>query len=557
MSRIGAYVHDARTSLGTVFGNANLRRVILAFGGSAIGDWAYGTAIMVWAYGVGGVTAVGIWATLRLVLVAIVAPFASTLADRFSRKSVMVGADLSRAVLVLVAAVLITVDAPALTVFVVATVASLTGTPFRPALAALMPRLAAEPAELTAANGAVSTLESVAFFVGPAIGALLLGFTSVQVVILFNALTFLWSAALVVRVHESSDGAVADAGDDEDEDQNSRDESFLTESMAGFKEIGRRRDLLLVTGIYAAQTLVAGASFVFGLAIAVEMTPFGARGVGYLDAAMGVGAVLGGVVAIARANRQRLAADFSVGVLFWAIPLILVAVWPHTGTALAAMAITGVANPVVDVNASTIIQRMTPDEVLGRVFGALESALIIAMALGSLVMPYIISAVGLRWSLVVLAGLMLLVVVPTWPRVRRIDTTLREPEGLALVEQSALFAPLERKSLELIAGQLQRVEVPAGEVLIAEGEPGDRFYLVESGQLRVTFAGRELGVAQRGEPIGEIALLRDVPRTATVTAVEPSVVLALDRADFLNAVTGNSEVNNRADDLISRRIPTY
>jgi MFS family permease len=478
MSRVGRHVHDARASLGTVFANPNLRRVILAFGGSAIGDWAYGTAIMVWAYGVGGVTAVGVWATLRLVLVAIVGPFASTLADRYSRKAVMVGADLARAVLVLVCALLITVDAPALSVFVVATLASLAGTPFHPSLAALLPRLATKPAELTAANGAVSTVESVAFFVGPAIGALLLGFTSVQVVVLFNALTFLWSAALVVRVHESREGGVtAPDGDPDDE----AGESFLTESMAGFKEIGHRRDLLLITGIYAAQTLVAGASFVFGVAIAVEMTPFGARGVGYLDAALGVGAVLGGLVAIARANRQRLAADFSVGVLFWAIPLVLVAVWPHTGAALVAMVITGVANPVVDVNASTIIQRMTPDEVLGRVFGALESALILAMAAGSLIMPFIIGAVGLRWSLVVLAVFMLLVVVPTWPRMRRIDTTLRAPVALPLVEQSTLFAPLERKSLELIAGQFQRVEVAAGEVLIAEGQSGDRFYLVESG----------------------------------------------------------------------------
>jgi MFS family permease len=216
-----------------------------------------------------------------------------------------------------------------------------------------------------------------------------------------------------------------------------------------------------------------------------------------------------------------------------------------------------VANPVVDVNASTIIQRMTPDEVLGRVFGALESALILAMAAGSLIMPFIIGAVGLRWSLVVLAVFMLLVVVPTWPRMRRIDTTLRAPVALPLVEQSTLFAPLERKSLELIAGQFQRVEVAAGEVLITEGQSGDRFYLVESGRLRVSFGGADLGTAEPGAPIGEIALLRDVPRTATVTATEPSVVFALDRDDFLNAVTGNSEVSNRADDLISRRIPTY
>jgi CRP-like cAMP-binding protein len=137
------------------------------------------------------------------------------------------------------------------------------------------------------------------------------------------------------------------------------------------------------------------------------------------------------------------------------------------------------------------------------------------------------------------------------------NETLREPEGLVLLRQVPLFAPLDPKSLETIAGQLIRVQVAAGEAVIREGEEGDRFYVIESGALTATFKGDVLSRMGPGEEFGEIALLRDVPRTATVTADEDSVLMALERQDFLDAVTRSTDVTTRADDLISRRIPTY
>jgi len=561
MGRVGNAVRETGASLGTVFGNPALRRLNLAFAGSAIGDWAYATAIVVWAYDAGGITAVGIWGTVRLLLMAVVTPFASAIVDKVSRQGVMITTDLIRAALVLGAAAFIWTDAPVLTVYVIATLAAVAGTPFRPAVSALLPRLVSRPEELTAANGTFSTIESLAFFVGPAIGGILLGFAEVPLVILLNALTFLWSAALVaaIRVPEAAassdpDGGDPDGGDPAD-DEPAR--GFLSESMDGFRTIWGHRDLRLVSGVYCAQTVVAGASIAFGVAIAVEMTDFGSRGVGYLDSAFGVGALLGGLVAIGRASSRKLASDFGVGVIFWALPLLLAAAWPQTLPAFAAMLIIGAANPIVDVNASTILQRLTPDAVLGRVFGALETGLITAMALGSIAMPLLIEWIGLRWSLVAMALAITVVVVPAMVPLRRLDGRLGEPEGLVMLRQIPLFAPLEPKSLERVAQQLIRLEVHAGDAVIREGEEGDRFYLVESGRVSASFQGEFLSTAGPGDPFGEIALLRDVPRTATVVADEASVLLALERDDFLNAVTGNSEVSSRADDLIARRIPTY
>jgi len=568
MSRVGAALSETRNSLTTVFRNPGLRRVNLAFAGSAIGDWAYATAIVVWAYSVGGVTAVGLWGTVRLLLMATATPFASVVVDRFPRKTVMVTADLLRGGLVLAAAVLIWAEAPVIVVFVLATLASIAAAPFRPAVAALLPKLVTKPEELTAANGASSTIESLAFFVGPALGGLLLTVASVPVVIVFNALTFLWSALLVSRIQvpsakeetptqapaETGEGAADNPAPETVEEAG---EGFLHEVTAGFRTIAVHKDLRLISLVYCAQTVVAGASIVFGVDIAVQMTDFGPSGVGYLDSVLGVGAILGGLVAIGRASARRLASDFGWGVIFWALPLLLVAVWPEMWAAFLAMFIIGFANPIVDVNASTIVQRLTDDAVMGRVFGALETALIGSMALGSIAMPIMVNLWGLQWSLAALGLIIAAVVLPAMLRLRRLDGQLGAPEGLELLRLVPLFAPLEPKSLELVAQQLGRRVVAPGEAVITEGEAGDRFYIVESGHTTATHQGRLLSTQGPGDPFGEIALLRDVPRTATVVADEESVLLYLEREAFLAAVTGDSEVAGRADDLIARRIPTY
>ncbi len=200
MSKVGSALSETGSSLSTVFKNPGLRRINLAFAGSAIGDWAYATAIVVWAYDVGGVTAVGIWGTVRLLLMAVVTPFASAIVDRYSRKAVMVTTDVVRGAFVVGSALLIWGEAPAGFIFVLATLTSLVAAPFRPAVAALLPKLVSRPEELTAANGTASTIESLAFFVGPALGGILITALSVPAVLVFNAATFAWSAVIVSRI---------------------------------------------------------------------------------------------------------------------------------------------------------------------------------------------------------------------------------------------------------------------------------------------------------------------------------------------------------------------
>ncbi|MBB6629326.1 MFS transporter [Nocardioides sp. KIGAM211] len=549
MGRTGAVLRETGSSLTLVFSNPRLRRVQLALLASLVGDLAYATAVTVWAYGVGGATAVGIWTAVRMAAAAVTAPLGAAVADRVSRRGLMLATDAIRAVLVGLAAIsLVTGLGDPAAVFVLATLAGLLTAPFRSAQRAWMPSLCSHPSELTASNAASGTLESIAFFVGPAIGGLLLVVADVPTVFVLNVITFGVSFALVLAVRTPEREVL---GDDVEPDAGAR-EGFLGELSAGFRLVGRDRDLRLVTGEVCAQTFVGGASKVFLVVIAVEVLRTGASGVGFLDAVLGVGAVLGGLAAIARSSRQRLGVDMTVGVLLWSVPLVLISLVPVPAVAIAALVVVGAANPVVDVNLDTIVQRMTPDALMARVFGALDTCYIATGALGSLVMPYLLHAVGLRWSLVAVATPVAVVALLGLRRMHELDGRLRPPPALDLVRGVGLFAPLTQAVQETIARALVPIPLASGDVVIRMGDVADAFFLIESGRVRVTQGDVVLREQGRGEFFGEIGLLHDVPRTATVTAIEDTLVQRLDRGAFLAAVTGRSR--SLAEEVAATRL---
>lgn len=507
-----------------------------------------------YAYDQGGPTAVGVLAVARYLSMAIIGPFTSTLADKFPRKFVMVGSDLTRAVLVVAAAAVIAADGPALAVYVLAIVTSVAATPFRPAQAALIPTLARSPDELTAANVASSTIESVGFFAGPALGGFMLAVADIPTVYVFNALTFVWSAAIVfgIRPVAAADEEAEKPKDEEGEEEPKR--GLLAETTVGFKTILGDGSLRLLIGLMCAQTVVAGASAVFLVDVALDLLDLGNAGVGYLDSVLGIGAFIGGFLALMLAQRGRLAIDFGVGVLFWAAPLLLIVVSPTLAAAAACMFVIGLANSVVDINVFTILQRVVPDEVMGRVFGAMESAYIGSMALGALAMPLLIATVGLRPGLAVIGITVSVFAILGFRGLRRIDATVLAPAGLGLLRGIEMLSRLPEPILERLARGLVAATASAGEIVIREGDPGDRVYFVESGSVEVTKEGRHIAYLGPGEIFGEIALLRAVPRTATVTATEDSTFQTLERDIFLPAVTRQREAHESAEAGVSRRL---
>ena len=545
-------VQDTWQSLRSVFVNPALRRMELALAASMIGDWAFATAVTVYAYDAGGAKLVGVWFAVRLILMAIVAPLASSLADRLPRKKVLIVADVARAVLIALATWLVFVDAPTLSVIVISTLTGLIGCVFRPTQMAWMPSLTTRPEELTAANGASSTIESLAFFIGPALGALLVATTSIEIVFLLNVVTFLISAALVVGITP----VVRDTASDEDGSDSEPEEAegALREMAGGFREIMHNRDLFLIGSLLCAQTIVAGATIVLGVTWAVEILERGPEAVGIIDSAFGVGAIVGGFFAIARSSRNRLATDMAFGTALWSLPLLLIVAWPSPATVFAAVVIMGFGNPLVDVNFATITQRIVPDAVLGRVFGAFEGAFIATMALGSLVTPFLIEHLGMRWTLTILAVRVGAPALLFLPRCLRLDEILRPPEGADLLRRIAIFAPLPQASIEALARRLVHESAAAGSPILREGESSDRFLVIQSGRVEVTADGQHLRFEGPGDFFGEIGLLRDVPRTATVTAVEDTELLSLAREPFLDAVRGTDESLTAADDIVTRRL---
>ena len=286
-----------------VFRNPQLRRIELALVGSITGDWAYAIALSVFAYEHGGTAAVGLVALLRFWPSAAAAPFLSILGDRYRRERVMVTCDLLRALAIGGAAATALLDGPPLLAIGLAVSVQLIATAFRPAQAALLPSLATRPEELTAANVASSSIESVGSFAGPALGGLLLALTSTGVVFASTSLAFLWSALMVSRIRGGARPERSESG------------GLRHELLAGVRAIGSESRLRLLVGLYGAQTLVAGALNVLIVVTSLRVLDEGRAGVGYLNAAVGVGGVIGAGAAIALVGRKRLASDFGLGLV--------------------------------------------------------------------------------------------------------------------------------------------------------------------------------------------------------------------------------------------------
>jgi MFS family permease len=547
VSRLRSRLRASFTTLGVNFANPGLRRVQLAWMGTMMGQWAYYIALAVYAYDVGGAAAVGIIGLIRTVPAAVSAPFSSLLSDKYPRERVMLVAQLGRTVTLVLSAAALAGDAPAAVIFVGAGVMTILGTAIKPAQAALLPSLASTPEELTAANVTFSSIESVSLFAGPALGGLLLAVTDEAVVFLVAAGFAVMAALLIAGVRATGAAAARER----------RSEDFLTELSAGYRTIGSEPGLPLIAGLWTAAWLTAGALHVLLVATALDLLDLGESGVGFLSAAIGVGGTLGVVVALAVVRPERLVATFAAGLAVRGSALALVGIWPETAVAFALLFITGIANTMLDSSVSTLLQRLVRDEVRARVFGALQGVLILALGVGTIATPLVIEIAGIRGALIVtgsvLVGLTLLFA--------RSLARLRPPapvaaETLDRIRSVPIFSPLSPAAVEYLAGAMTTVERPAGSVVFRQGEAGDRYYLVGEGEVEVSVDGCVASTLGAGEGFGEIALLRDVPRTATVTAKTDVTLHALERDVFIAAVTDHPASVQAADTVIADRLGT-
>ncbi len=536
---------ESLTAMREVFRNRSLRRLQLAWAGSILGSWAYSVALVVYAYDVGGAGAVGLMGLVRWGPAAIASPFAATLGDRYRRVRVMIGADLVRAAALAGMTACVLLDGPAVLVYLLAAAVAVFSTAFQPAQAALLPVLARTPEELTAANVSSSTLEALGFCAGPALGGLLLAVSNTWVVFVVTGLLFLWSAAQLTGLL-----AIDEAPREQEERR-----GLIRETADGARAIAGDRRLQLVIGLFSAQTLVNGALNVLIAVCALELLDLGPGGVGYLNSAMGVGGLLGAFVSLTLVTRRRLAPAFGLAVAGAGGPLLFVAPRPTTAIALVAFALIGLSSIVEDVAGFTILQRTTPPEVLGRVFGILHSLFFATVALGAVLAPPLINLIGVRWALVAVGLLLpILALAARIPLATLEDEAVDRTKEIELLRSMPIFAPLSPPVLEGLASRLVPIQARAGETIVRQGETGDRFYVVVSGELAVSVDGQPLAEQGPGDHFGEIALLRDVPRTATVSARTDAELLALERDDFVSAVTGHAASSEAAEAVVGARL---
>ena len=530
--------------------NDNLRRAQLSYFAAWTAEWAFTVALGIVAYRDGGASAVGLVGLVRMVPSAVLAPLVTPVADRGRREHVLVLVSSIRGVAIGVAGVVVALDRPVLVVYVLAALATFAGTLYVPVHSALLPSLCRTGQELTSANVVRGMLDSVATLAGPLLAAVLVEFAGVAVVFAVAAGASLAAAALLLRLdYDAPPRPPAPQG-----------VHLMSDVAEGIRVIVRNRDLALLNGLTIAQTFTRGALTVFVVVVALDLLGIGEPAVGTLTAAVGAGAVVGSLAASLLVGSRRLARWFGIGIALWGLPIALIPLFPREATALILLACVGIANAFVDVGLYTLMARLAPDAVLARLFGLQESLVSLTVGLGAVCASLLIDLTSVPVAMVAVGALCPMLVLATWRRLGRPDRNIGElDKEIGLLRGLPMLQPLPLPSIEQLARGLDPVHVHAGQAVFHQGDPADRFYVIEAGAAHVVGDGRLVTVLGPGDGFGEIALLRRVRRTATVRAATDLELQALTCERFLPVVTGfppsSREARAEVEEMLDRFSP--
>lgn len=539
-------------ALKTVLRDKQLRKATFGFTTFSISEHATWLAIIVYAYTRGGVTEAGFISFVQLVPASAIAPVASAVADRFHRGRVLAGGFAVQSLAFLSTAIAMSTSAPSWTVYLLSGLAATSVSLSRPAISAAMPSLVASPEQLTAGNVMISLAEQTGLFLGPASAALLLAVSEPRAVFFMGAaLTgfgFLITSGLQVR----STIVEFDGDDDEPEAATS-----LKELSAGLRSIRQDRDTRMLLSLMTLSFIIEGALDVAFVAVAIDLIGRSDATAGVFATAVGLGGAIGAVLSVSLVGRRRLTWPLGFALSAGGAAVAFIATGAPLPVLIGLFAVQGASVAVADVAGRTMLQGLTPDDVLARVFGVLEGITMFTYATGSLFFSGLAWALGVRGALLVLGLAPLVFLAVRIGRLLAIDKHRKEvdPDLLAIVRAIPIFAPLPPYSVEQVIVNLQREHHEPNDVIITKGEPGGRFYIVEAGSLEVETSEPAGTIRGPGEFVGEIALLRDVPRTATVrAAASGATLLSLGRDVFLAAVTGHPRSLSRVNQVAEKRM---
>lgn len=536
----------AWAALRRAMANRSIRSMQLGWLTAIAAETAFVISLLVFAYGVGGVLLVGVAGMLRTLPAALSAPFLGMLADRLPRERVLLGVHVGRGAAIGLAAVAVAVELPAAVVFGCAVVEGMLATLHRPTTMSLLPALARSPDELVGGNVTVSVGEGLGVLTGPALGGALLLVGAPWLGFGIPAMGFGIAGASTLAIGRSH--SIAPAADIEPG-------AKLREALGGIRALRADRHARLLVGVVGTQTFVRGLLSVLLVAASVQLLGLGESGVGYLHSAIGAGGFIGAMVALSVILRISLSGPLGWSLAAWGFPILIVGLVPHAAVALLMMAVIGAANAVLDVSAFTLLQRNIPNRVRGRVFGVLEAVVALTIGIGSVIAPLLVELLGLRGALIATGALLPVLAIVSRSGVRAAEEAAIVPAAqMELIRGVPMFAPLPLTVIEQLAQGLVPVRFDDGQTVIVQGEAGDCWYVIVQGSVDVVHDGVPVAQLGSGDNFGEIALLRNVPRTASVVAREPLTAYRLDRSTFLAAVTGDALSIRAADSLVGERL---
>ncbi len=534
-----------------VLRNQALARLLFGEFVSSVGDWLYLVALLVVIYAeANDALALGIIGAARVVPYIVLSVPAGIAADRFDRRMILIVTDVIRGALMIVIAGAVIAGAPTLVIVALAITATCFATFFSPAIGAFLPTLVQDESELGPANSAWASLDNLAFFVGPAIAAVLLAAGGLVIAFLVNAATFAVVAVVLwglrpppKQTRPSVQPTDEDAGAPAAAPSLRAQVAPIARPLIGL-------GIINVTGGF-----LFGGIGVMTVVLAVDVLGAGEAGTGLLNSAIGVGGLVGAVAAGMLVLRRRLGPPLLAGAFVFGLAVAALGLTGDLAPALIVIGAGAIGALLVEIVATTLFQRIVPDEVRGRALGIMETLSVIAYAAGSFVMPVvgatdpapILAASGAAMAIGGLVGVVLLG--------RHAVQEAAIDDARRNLADVPLFAGLPPARLEAAMRAATLMPMRAGETIIRQGDQADRFYVIAAGEVQVTQApagaGEESLLRRMGktEFFGEIGLLSGVPRTATVTAVTDGELVALEREPFHELVSAGPGLTYRLLDL--------